>query len=226
MDIAGHDGQSGIDGKPPAVRYAHALEVGDDVAAEETVAEVLESGVDPIAIVNDILTPAMRRIGGLWERGEMTIAEEHLASAIAARSLATVYPSLFWAPPLSRQRVVIAAVEGEQHVLGAQMAAYVLEGHGFDVAFLGADVPRPRLLEAIERYRPHAVGLGCTTTDSRGTLLATLSDLQRFPELEVLLGGIGVPADVEAVTPRVGPRCTRVSDASEALTVLERALAA
>jgi hypothetical protein len=57
-----------------------------------------------------------------------TIADEHVATALSHRALLPLQEPLQIAPPRSRERVVLAAVEGQAHVLGLRMVAYVLEG--------------------------------------------------------------------------------------------------
>ena len=97
---------------------------------------------------------AMGRIGELWEHGELTVADEHAATGLSYRALLPLQEPLQIAPPRSRERVVLAAVEGQTHVLGLRMVADVLEGAGFEVLYLGADVPSGALRSV--RCRAHA----------------------------------------------------------------------
>jgi methanogenic corrinoid protein MtbC1 len=73
--------------------------------------------------------------------------------------------------------MVIAGVPGELHHLGANMAADLLEANGWDVRFLGANVPERSVLSAIERHRPDVVGLSMTM-------------LPHLPGLRQLVGSI------------------------------------
>ena len=50
--------------------------------------------------------------------------------------------------------MLLAAVEGEHHVLGLRMTADALAAAGFDVVYLGADVPEDSLLNAVDRHAP------------------------------------------------------------------------
>ena len=132
----------------------------------------------------------MEHVGQLWERAELSVADEHLATTIAHQVLATVYKHLLIAPTDSRGRVLLAAVEGERHVLGLRMVADVLEGAGHQVVLLGADVPTDALLAAVLRHRPAIVGLTATTSCRLPTLERVLSALtERHPALDVLVGG-------------------------------------
>lgn len=128
-----------------ATRYLVALRSGSAAAA--VVDEALADGMEPAAVQSRVIESAMDRIGHLWQSGAVNVADEHLATAISDEVRPRLFPRLLRAPPGSRERVFLAAVEGEHHVLGLRMVADVLEGAGFDVLYLGADVRgscRPR----------------------------------------------------------------------------------
>jgi methanogenic corrinoid protein MtbC1 len=69
------------------------------------------------------------------------VADEHAATGLSHRALLPLQEPLQIAPPRSRERAVLAAVEGQTHVLGLRMIADVLEGAGFKVLCLEADLP-------------------------------------------------------------------------------------
>ena len=111
----------------------------------------------------------------------------------------------------------MAAVAGEHHVLGLRMAADVLEGAGFDVRFLGADLPESSLLAWVSEHRPAAVALALTMPEGAATLARQLHALRDCdPETLLIVGGQGVPlslresagvlyaADTERLTEQLG----------------------
>jgi diguanylate cyclase (GGDEF)-like protein len=94
----------------------------------------------------------------------------------------------------------LAAAEGEHHVLGLRMAADVLEGAGFDVLYLGADVPCDALLSACRAHRPAILGLSATMTLSVPTLIWELAQLELLEERPVVMvGGQGIPPAIDRV---------------------------
>src|SRR4051812_9791154 len=145
-------------------RYAEALTAGDAQAALAVVEEALSDGIPPAEIQAAVIQPALVRVGELWEHHELTVADEHLASEITQRVLVRLVAPLRAAEPSTREKVLVSAVEGERHVIGLRMVADVLEGAGFDVLFLGADVPTGSLIAAIARHAPAVTVLGCTCT--------------------------------------------------------------
>ena len=107
-------------------RYGDALRVADTSAAEHVVDEALEAGLTPSAIQSLIIEPAMTRIGELWEANAITVADEHLATAVSQAVLVKLFDKLTVARARSRERILLAAAEGQQHVLGLRMIADVL----------------------------------------------------------------------------------------------------
>jgi methanogenic corrinoid protein MtbC1 len=202
-------------------RYLDAIVAGEEDGASEVVDEALINGIEAERIIGEILTPAMRAMGDMWERNEIGIADEHVATAITERTLARLYPRLFRASPLSRERVLLAAVEGEKHLVGLQMVNDMLEGSGYETLLLGADVPISLLLTAVDQYRPAVVALGCTGVWSAAGLQRTLDGLRSRPSIPIIFGGLGVPENLDTS----GLMVTRLSDARDASAAVEAALA-
>jgi diguanylate cyclase (GGDEF)-like protein len=139
-----------------------------------------------------VIAPAMWRIGELWEQGAISVADEHLATALTHQVMAGVYgPSL--GHKVKPGRVLMAGVEGEQHALGLRMAADVLELAGYETVYLGADVPTDDLLQAVASRSPDLVGLSATMPSSMQALDRAIAEIQGAnPGLIVFFGGQGV----------------------------------
>ena len=175
----------------------------------------------PLLVYSAILTLAMRRVGDLWEQGRMTVADEHLATAITERVLATVYPALEGGTPLSRERVLMACVEGEAHSLGLRVVGDVLERAGFEVLFLGAAVPLAALVTAVERHEPEAIALSAIGTWSSPAVVSTIDELRgTHPDVPIVVGGPAVPPSV-----REDRSGAVVADLDHALEAVEAAIA-
>src|SRR3954464_15371248 len=90
----GHDRTHDPGGRREAVvgrlcrEYAAALLFGDEIAAEKTIREALDSKFSTAEIDDEIIAPALWLVGELWERGELSVAEEHIATEISMRMLA------------------------------------------------------------------------------------------------------------------------------------------
>lgn len=174
--------------------YSSALLAGDPAEAERVARDAIDAGFEEPVIAGEVIAPAMHRIGELWERAEVTVADEHLATQITLRVLALQREAFRVARGRASQRVMVAAIEGEQHVVGLQMAGNLLTHAGFDVRFLGADVPIESLEPIVARHRPHVFCLGATMSWSVELLPLAIDELQRaHPGLVTVIGGAGVP---------------------------------
>jgi methanogenic corrinoid protein MtbC1 len=214
--------QSAADEAAAAVirRYGEALRAGDPERALAATDMAVAGGMTAAGAEAQVIAPAMRWIGDLWEQGAIGVAEEHLATAISDSALAHLYPRLRTAAPRSRERMLVSTVQNERHVLGVRMVADALEGAGFDVLYLGGDVPAGALLDACRKHRPAAVALGVTMHVNLPALLGevtALASLEAPPQ--ILLGGQGIPASVreELNVPVLG-------SSDEAVAVVERLL--
>jgi diguanylate cyclase (GGDEF)-like protein len=179
--------------------FGEALRSGDSAQAERVMDDALLAGVPPVAIQALIIAPAMNHIGELWESNVISVADEHLATAISRAVLIRLFDALHVGRVRSRERLVIAAVEGQHHVLGLRMVADVLEGAGFDVMFLGSGVPLEGLRCFVVRHRPAVVGLGFNIAVDVGHLAeAILAIHEVSPEPRIMLGGRAVPPILRA----------------------------
>jgi methanogenic corrinoid protein MtbC1 len=112
--------------------------------------------------VYDAIQHAMDEVGRRWQSNELTVAQEHAATAVAQHVLARVFGELPRADD-GRGRAVIATVPGERHQLGSQIVADSLECDGWAVVYLGADVPADALAEEAAWHEASLVGLSVTT---------------------------------------------------------------
>lgn len=178
------------DFEPISADYSAAIESGSYADAARVVQAALAGGATGVEIFTRVLTPAMYRIGERWELAEITVADEHLATAISNRVMGLVYGALAVEMPSSKERVLITAVEGDQHVMGLRMIADILEGVGYETIYLGADTPLDGLLVAIERWQPSVVALGGTAPWSGPVLVETIRAIRASdPSLPLVLGG-------------------------------------
>jgi methanogenic corrinoid protein MtbC1 len=186
-----------------AEAFTAALVARDPREAARVVREAIDAGLGQATIDEDVVAPAMRRVGDLWRRGEITVADEHLATDISFRVLALQREAFRVADRRTRERVMLAAVEGERHVLGLEMAGSLLRHEGFDVRMLGADLPIDSLAWIVERHRPAIFGFTVTMPAARDLLPLAIDEVRRSaPSIGIMVGGQGAPEDL-SVTDRL-----------------------
>jgi len=200
--------------------FGLALRDGDPARAEAISEEALSQGLSVEQIYSSVIAPAMEWIGDLWQHDDASIAGEHLATAISQSVMARLFPRLLHGEPRSRERVMLAATQGEQHVLGLRMMADTLEGAGFDVRYLGPDVPVDALLEACREHHPAVLGLGAHMWLSVPTLVLEIQEVSKLehPPL-VFVGGRAVGEAAKR-----GLDAPIVQDCEEVVPVVNRLL--
>src|ERR687893_147695 len=155
--------------------FTAALLLGDVVKAEIAVREGIDADLDEAILQNEVLAPSLRRVGDLWEDGSLTVADEHLATQITLRVLALEREAARVARGRRDDRVMLAAIEGEEHYVGLQMVSNLLASAGYEARFLGADVPIDSLATIVEKHQPRVFALTATMPES-GELLPLAVD--------------------------------------------------
>ncbi|HEU4706522.1 MAG TPA: cobalamin-dependent protein [Solirubrobacterales bacterium] len=177
--------------------YLDAVRANDAAGAYRVAARARERGMSLAALYQSVIAPAMHELGRLWEKGAITIADEHLATALTFRVMTALRPRAVAgrtdAEDSAKPRAMFAAVEGEQHALGLRMAADLLEDAGFRSIYLGADVPTEALLQAVDSLSPDVLALTATMPKSGRRLKDTVASVRAArPRLKVMVGGQAV----------------------------------
>jgi len=105
-----------------------------------------------------VIQPAMYEIGRLWQENKVSVAQEHLASAIAQTLMARGYSLMDPANRFDRL-ASFACTAGNQHVIGLRMVADAFEYAGWNVQFLGANTPQAALIQHVRTQKPDLLGL-------------------------------------------------------------------
>ena len=197
--------------------FRDALIAGHQVEAEEIVRAAVAEGMTLADLYVDVMFPALIAVGDRWASGALTVADEHLATSIVESLMARIGRAPDRTPSRDRERVLMAGVELEGHVVGLRMLADLAEDAGFDVRYLGASVPLDALLDLVTRLRPDIVCLSVSVATPTLSLVEAVEALVRRGDIDVLIGGSGVPTAL-----REDPRVHYAPDVREALDVLER----
>jgi MerR family transcriptional regulator, light-induced transcriptional regulator len=199
--------------------YAAAVLAGDEVTAESVIREAIEAGLTVAEVDDEIIAPAPWLVGELWERGEITVADEHVATEISIRVLALEREARRVARVRPAYLAMLAAPPGELHIVALRMVANALRDAGYEVMMVGADVPPAALAAIAARHEPDVVCLSATMPGSSDQLLITMHEVQRaWPKANFVIGGRGLTSRFQA-QPGI-EICQRVSDAVDAVDAL------
>jgi MerR family transcriptional regulator, light-induced transcriptional regulator len=180
-------------------RFGLALLEGDARAAEEVAREALELSLGEAMLYDVVIQPAMHRIGQLWAAGEIGVAHEHLATQITTRVVVLAHELAELPARRAGHRTMLAAVEGEHHVVALDMAAKLLESAGYEVLPLGADVPTSALHAIVTDHRPALFALSATMPEAGARMPRAVEAItEAAPEVGVIIGGASVPSSLAA----------------------------
>ncbi len=142
-------------------------------------------------IIDRIVCPAMREIGESWHRGEISIAQEHLATRTVISALYKLRSALP-VPKMKNRLAVCCAMEGDLHELPTLLAQIAIENEGLEVINFGAATPLYSLADEIARRAPNLV---CISAAVINELERLTRDYREFREktaklkIPILLGG-------------------------------------
>lgn len=180
--------------------FLMALLGGAESEAEALLRGGRARGADTALLVRDLVVPALAEVGRMWERGALSVAEEHLATALATRVVARSAGAA--APPggPGRPRILLACLAGEFHDVGIRLLSDVARESGWDAESLGANVPRESLVRFVAQRRPSALALSVALAGHVPEAARTIAEARAVaPGMTILVGGRAFCEDAERV---------------------------
>jgi corrinoid protein of di/trimethylamine methyltransferase len=177
---------------PDLSKLYDAILSGDHKAASAITREAIDAKIDAMEMVTGYMVPAMDEVGRRFECEEYFVPELLLCGRAMKSALELLRPLLAAAGSQPAGRVVIGTVKGDLHDIGKNLVAAMLEGAGFEVIDLGADVEPDAFVETVKVRKPHLVCLSAlltVTMPSMKTTIQALKDAGVRDSVKVLIGG-------------------------------------
>ncbi len=171
--------------------YLQALIAGSGRAADHVVETALDQRLAPQQIYLDIFQQAAYAIGRLWQSNRVSVAQEHIATAIIERQMGELQP--YFRSQRQRQRsLVLGCVPDEWHRVGARMVADFFEADGWTVHYLGANVPVRDLVGLARETGADMVGISAEMVFNlpRVSELVRAIDAAGLSGIPVIAGGM------------------------------------
>jgi excisionase family DNA binding protein len=172
-----------------------ARAIGGDVDGVHRMITCLQArGICLAETLDRVVAPAFSSIGDRWERGELTVVEEHVATNSTVEALGRLADSAAPAPGTSERLALAACLEGERHDLGARAAAAVLEGCGYRSIHVGANTPIADLETHLESHPTHLLVVSSKAPPDPvelGKQIEHLAGFARRHDTALVLGGDG-----------------------------------
>jgi corrinoid protein of di/trimethylamine methyltransferase len=172
---------------------AQAVIDGEPEDAEEQARLALEQGLDPLACINEGLSPGIDRVGELFATGEYFLPDLIMGGDAMKAALAILEPAL--AGDQEREllgRVVLGTVEGDLHEIGKTLVGTMLTANGFQVTDVGVDKSADEFIAAIKESQATLVGASAlltTTMLQQQKLIEAIEEAGLRDQVKVMVGG-------------------------------------
>lgn len=169
---------------------AHAV-AGRHEPAIEHVLDLADAGWSVPQLLLGVIAPAQHELGRLWERGAITVAQEHMATAVTHLAMYALYPRL-----VARERLglslVAATPPGDRHSVGLRLVTDLLHHRGWDVHYVGTSCPVPDIIGTTVVVDASLLLLGASMTCHLPALREAVTQVRadrRCEGVTVLAGG-------------------------------------
>lgn len=174
-------------------KFLQALLEGDRQKSLSISQEQVNTAKDLQNFYLQIIQPAMYKIGEMWEKGEISVAKEHLASALVNRIMSIQYLQVMNEVKQSLGKALVTAAANEFHEIGAQMVANSLEADGWNVEYLGANTPNMELIDYVWNNQPFILAISVAVPFNLERVQEIIKKIQDWPienRPQIMLGGL------------------------------------
>jgi 5-methyltetrahydrofolate--homocysteine methyltransferase len=194
---------------------------GNHKEIEGLVETAIKDRIDPHSIINEGLIGAMDIVGKKFGCGEIYVPEMLVAAVTMKKGLANIQPLLKGEASKPKGTVVMATVKGDLHDIGKNLVSMMLEGAGFRVIDLGADLSAETLVDQVAGIEPEVLGLSAlltTTMPEMQRVIAAFQERGLRASVKIMVGG--APVDAKFAT-KIGADGYG-KDAAEAVQLAKR----
>jgi 5-methyltetrahydrofolate--homocysteine methyltransferase len=168
---------------------------GKAAKVKELTQQALNEGKKAQDVLDQALIPAMDVVGQKFSCAEFYIPEMLIAARAMQGGVALLKPLLAAAGSKARGKVVLGTVKGDLHDIGKNLVGMMLEGTGFEVVDLGADVKPERFVEAVQKESPNFVMMSALLTTTMLAMGETIQAMKKAgvrDKVKIAIGGAAV----------------------------------
>lgn len=154
--------------------------------------QMLDNNIDSMVIVNDILIPALDKIGADFEKGKVFLPQLILSAGVAQSCFEVIKSKMesVGNESISKGKIVLATVKGDVHDIGKNIVKVLLENYGYTVIDLGKDVDYQTVVEAVKKHDAKLVGLSALMTTTLVSMKETIKCIRENGlDCKVVVGG-------------------------------------
>jgi len=164
---------------------------GNAARVKELTQQALDAGDGPQSLLDEALIPAMDVVGEKFSNREFFIPEMLIAARAMQAGLGLIKPLLTAGESRSKGKVVIGTVKGDLHDIGKNLVGMMLQGAGFEVVDLGADVKPAKFVEAVQAQKPDFIMMSALLTTTMLSMKDTMAALKEAGLRDGVKVGVG-----------------------------------
>ncbi len=168
---------------------------GNSAPVKELTLRALSQNISAEEILNKGLVAGMSVVSEKFKNNEIFIPEVLISARAMSSGLEILKPLLAESKVESKGKVIIGTVKGDLHDIGKNIVALLLQGAGFDVVDLGADVSKEKFVEFAKKEKADIIGMSALLTTTMLYMKETIEALQEAglrQNIKVIIGGAPV----------------------------------
>ncbi|AFL99024.1 MULTISPECIES: B12-binding domain-containing protein [Desulfitobacterium] len=165
---------------------------GDDEQVKTLTKSLIDSGIDPLEIINQGLIAGMSIVGVRFKKGDMFVPEVLMAARAMSEGIYLVKPLISEGDMPSEGKVLIGTVKGDLHDIGKNLVAMMMESEGFTVINLGVDISPEQFVTAAKEHNADIIAMSALLTT---TMVAMKDTIDLFvkeglrEKVRIIIGG-------------------------------------
>ena len=157
-----------------------------------TITERLLQKYDSMEIINEVLIPALDKVGEDFEKGALFLPQLIMSASVAQNAFEVIRKKMVESSsqPVSKGKIVLATVKGDVHDIGKNIVKVLLENYGYEVIDLGKDVEYQAVVDAVRKHDAKLVGLSALMTTTLVSMKETIELIHKEGlDCKIVVGG-------------------------------------
>ena len=182
-------------------RIAEAVINGEVERGKDLAQQGLDQGHSAKELLDDGILAGMEVVGEKFKNFEVYIPEVLQSASVMNEVMNILKPALAQTDEGdmgSKGVVVLGTVEGDMHDIGKNLVGLMLEGAGFKVVDIGIDQPASKFVEAVEKEKPHVLGMSALLTTTAPRIAEIEEELKKAglrEKVKTMAGGAVIDQD-------------------------------
>lgn len=169
--------------------FLNSLLTGNRNICSKIVNEQIDNKISIKDLYENLIKTSLYKVGELWEFNKISVATEHLASAIVEATLNELYSEII-SKEKSKKNIIVSCVEKEFHQIGIKMVSDIFELNSWNSYFLGANTPINELISFTKIIKPDILAISLSIYFHFPILETMIQNIRiEFPDLLILVGG-------------------------------------